>query len=154
MTSRPGNGVDAGVEALHVAHRVADEAQVAVLAQVLEHGPRRGHRAAGSGAGRRRGDVPVVGSRRRPELEHLVLEDVGVARQDRRRALRRVAELVQVGRDRRHARDPEVEDGDRVAQLLDERQEIAADARVDVEVDVPLEGEGRELADRGRPCPG
>ncbi len=66
------------------------------------------------------------------EHERLVTTQLLAAVQDHRRALRRVPELVQVGRDRRDAVDPEVPRRHRLAEQLHEREDEPAHARVDV----------------------
>ena len=80
--------------------------------------------------------------------EPLQVPPVGVAVQDHRRALGRVAVLVDVGRDLGDARDPEVPRRHRPAEVLEERQHEAADAAVDVAADAPLGGQRRQLLDR------
>ena len=59
---------------------------------------------------------------------------------DHRRALGRVAELVQVDGDRRHAVDPEVPRWDGVAEQLQVGERDPAHARVDVAADAALGG--------------
>ncbi len=85
--------------------------QVAVVAEVVHHGPRRGHRAAALRAEDARRSVdatePVVGD------EGLVAAQLLVAVHDHRRALGRVAVLVQVDGDARDTRNREVPRRDR-----------------------------------------
>ena len=85
---------------------------------------------------------------RRPLVvdEELVPEPVLVAVQHRRRALRRVAVLVDVGRDLGDARDAEVPGRHVVPDALEERQHEPADARVDVAARAVL---GRERGEVG-----
>ena len=77
-----------------------------------------------------------------------MLAQAAVAVRQHRGALQAVAVLVGVGRDGGHAGQAEVEDRDVVAELLAPRQDEAAEAAVDVQADVVLEGELRELGDR------
>jgi hypothetical protein len=55
---------------------------------------------------------------------------------------------VGVGGDARHPRNPEIEGGDRVAELFGEGEQETAEAAVDVAADTPLAGDGAQLTDR------
>ena len=122
------------------------EAQVALGAQVVQHGPRRGDGAARLRPQHARGAVeaaqPVVGD------ERLVATEVLGSVEDHRRALGGVAELVEVDGDRRDAVDPEVPGCDGVAEQLQVGERDTAHARVDVAADASLGGDGRHLLDR------
>ena len=121
------------------------EPEVALDAEVVERGPRRGHGQRGPCAlhagARVEAAEPVV------EHEGLVAAQRLGAVEHHRRALRRVAELVQVGADGGDAVHPEVPRRHVVAQLLDEREQEAAHAGVGVEAGARVGGHGRELGD-------
>ena len=118
---------------------------------MLHHGPRRGHRRPRPGALQvRRGVQPT-----QPAVEHERLERPQLlgAVDDDRHALGRVAELVDVGRDRVHAVDAEVPRRDVPTEQLGERQHEPAHARVDVAVGVDAWRRARRSPGSGRRRP-
>ena len=119
---------------------------VAVVAEVVQHGPGRRHGAARLRAEDARRAVgaaePAVGD------EHLVAPQLPGAVDDHGGALGRVAELVEVDRDRRDAIDGEVPRRDRLAEPREVGERDPAHAGVDVAADVPLGGERGDRRDR------
>ena len=106
---QPGAGVERGL----------GEAQVALRAEVVEGGPRGGHRQASPRALHPRRGVEAA----EPVVEHeglVAAQRLGAVEQHGR-ALGGVAELVEVGRDRGDARRPGSPTAGRRAELLDER---------------------------------
>ena len=136
---------DAGADAVGVVEGLAGQLDVAVDAEVAHHRPRAGHRQTRPGAlevGRGvEATEPVV------EHEGLVAPQFLAAMQDDRHALGGVAELVDVGRDRGDARDPEVPRGDGAPEPLGERQDEAAHAGVDVTARADRLGQGGDVGD-------
>jgi hypothetical protein len=108
--------------------------------------PRRGHRQARARALQVGRSVEAA----EPAVEgpRLVATQLLRAMQDHRCALGRVAELVDVGRDRVHALDPEVPRRHVAAEHLGERQHEAAHAGVDVTVGADRRGQCRDRRDR------
>ena len=123
------------------------QAQVAVLAQGAQRRPGTGDRHGRAGARRRRGAVEPAtpGAVVEPPLRGVV---VLLPEQQDARALEGVAVLVDVGADAGDAGDPEVPGGDRLADPLPERQQQAAQARVDVAQHTALGGERRDVRHR------
>ena len=74
-----------------------------------------------------------------------MLQVAHVAIEDDRRAFCGESVFVNVGGDARHAGNTEVEHGHGVAELLDPRQDEAADARVDMERNAALFCDGADL---------
>ena len=127
------------------------EPEVALDAEVVERGPRGGHRQRRPGALHAGAGVEAT----EPVVEHegLVAAQRLGAVEHHRRALRRVAELVQVGADRGDAVHPEVPRRHVVAELLDEREEEAAHAGVGVEAGARVGGQRPPARGSGRPRP-
>src|SRR3972149_5800450 len=81
------------------------------------------------------------------DREVLVMAELVATIEDDRRALGGVAVLVRVGGDGGDAREPEIERGYVVAQLLGPGEEEAAEAAVGVEADASGPRQLRELLD-------
>ena len=118
-------------------------AQIARMAQVVHHRPGRGDGAARARAHQRVGEVLAA----RPVVEVVAhqREGLGVGEEQGRGALGGVAVLVQVGRDRGHALDREIEVGDVGAELARERREVAAHAGIDMHPAAVLARQRRDL---------
>ena len=112
-------------------HHVAGEPEIPLFAEVLHDCP-----CGADGRSRLRAEErlraidpagPVV------ELEHLVAHVRPRAVQDHGRALHRISILVHIRGDRTDACDAEVPRWNLISQTLEEREQEAAEARVDVE---------------------
>ncbi len=115
-------------------------------AEIMERRPRAGDGAAGTRSDNRRHGVEAA----RPfvDLEHRGGGALGVAKEDRRGRLRREAVFVEIGGERGHAGQREIEFRHGIAELPGEGGEKAADAGIDMEPDAAPLGEGAELRDR------
>ena len=124
---------------------VRRQSQVAVGPEVVEHRPSGGDRSGGSGAGHRRGAVeaaqPVGGD------EGLQPGQLAVAVDDHRDALGRVAVLVEVCGDRGHAGHAQVPGLGHVPELVQEREDVSAQAGVHVAEDPALAGHRGQVGD-------
>jgi hypothetical protein len=123
---------DPGPHQVRVDQRLLREVDVAVDAEVLHDSPRTRHRQTRTGAlhVRRRieSTQPVV------EHERLVLAGLLRVVEDDRHTLRRVAQLVNVRRNRGHPVNPKVPRQNVAPDSLGERQHEAAHAGVDMAV--------------------
>jgi hypothetical protein len=123
--------------------RLHGQVAVAVGAQQPGDRPGGGHRSGGAGAGQ--GRVHDRVTRPAGGREPVRLPQFGRGGEQHRDALGRVAVLVQVDRHRRHAGHRQVEP---LGDVVQERQDPAADAGIHVARDPGRGGQGGHLADR------